>query len=334
MEVLVGVIVKIFKYPYCLWIVNRKMVKKKVSFGKLEINFTNRSLYTLIAFFIVVTLGVGVYALGTTPNPGHSIAQIQPCDNGQILEAVSGSWACVTKPSSGGTSLWSEGETGTIYYDGGYVGLGGVTQAIATLDVDGSGRFTNNLGIEGILGVGGTESSYFMGDVGIGTVEPLYTLHLNGTNAGLKIQSDNNAEIWFDAGEKSGIISYHANGDMIIGADGNVTFSEGVDHVVLNDAWLSGDGGDEGIFVSSTGSVGIGTTTPENYKLKVNGALWVNDLAYVVGMLSADTVKVAAKGTAPSCGGTTVGSIYYNTNGEFYGCRYKSSAFSWVQLSN
>jgi len=313
------------------------MVKKKVSFGKLEINFTNRSLYTLITFFIVVTLGVGVYALGTTPNPGHSIAQIQTCDSaGQILKMSGGAWTCATdEAGSGGTSLWSEGSNGAIYYSGGYVGLGGVTAPIATLDVDGSGHFTSNLGIEGVLGVGGTGGdSYFMGDVGIGIIEPLYTLHLKGVDAGLKIQSDNNAEIWFDAGEKSGIISYLSTGNMIIGADGNVTFSEGVDHVVLNNAWLSGDGDDEGIFVSSTGSVGIGTATPGNYKLKVNGGLWVNDLAYVVGMLSADTVKVAAKAAAPSCSGTTVGSIYYNTNGDFYGCSWKGSVFSWIKLNN
>ena len=35
-------------------------------------------------------------------------------------------------------------------------------------------------------------------------------------------------------------------------------------NVELNGNWLSGDGGNEGLFVSTTGNVGAGTATPVN----------------------------------------------------------------------
>jgi hypothetical protein len=43
------------------------------------------------------------------------------------------------------------------------------------------------------------------------------------------------------------------NGDIKLG---------GSDNIWLNSNWLSGDGGDEGVFVASDGKVGIGTTSP------------------------------------------------------------------------
>ena len=70
-------------------------MKRKRKNIKLVFNFSERALYTLIAILIVLIFGVGVYAVaGTTPNPGHAIADIQPCSDGEILKMSGGAWTC------------------------------------------------------------------------------------------------------------------------------------------------------------------------------------------------------------------------------------------------
>jgi len=62
---------------------------------RISINLSNRWLYTLIAVGIILIIGVGVYALGAIPNPGHSISQLQTCNsNGQTLVMSNGAWTC------------------------------------------------------------------------------------------------------------------------------------------------------------------------------------------------------------------------------------------------
>jgi hypothetical protein len=58
-------------------------------------------------------------------------------------------------------------------------------------------------------------------------------------------------------------------GDSI---SGNLTFSGTSANIALGSNYLSGDGGDEGVFVSSTGNVGIGTTTPSG-KFVISGSI-------------------------------------------------------------
>ena len=57
-------------------------------------------------------------------------------------------------------------------------------------------------------------------------------------------------------------------GDSI---SGNLTFSGTAANIALGSNWVSGDGGDEGIFIDSSGNVGIGTTTPVS-KLSISGS--------------------------------------------------------------
>ncbi|MFT7507291.1 MAG: hypothetical protein ACI92I_000434, partial [Acidimicrobiales bacterium] len=59
-------------------------------------------------------------------------------------------------------------------------------------------------------------------------------------------------------------------GDTISG--GNLVMGGSAANIALGSNYLSGDGGDEGIYVDSTGNVGIGTTTP-NRTLSVDGDL-------------------------------------------------------------
>jgi hypothetical protein len=69
------------------------MVGKKR--GK-KFDISNKLAYTLIVILSIILLGVGVYAIGAVPNPGHAISQLQPCDNGQTLVVSGGVWTCAT----------------------------------------------------------------------------------------------------------------------------------------------------------------------------------------------------------------------------------------------
>jgi hypothetical protein len=77
------------------------MVSKK---GLKKFNISNKLAYTLIVILSIVLIGVGVYALspGITPNPGHIIGEVAlpSCSNGQVLGMVSGSWDCITSPTT------------------------------------------------------------------------------------------------------------------------------------------------------------------------------------------------------------------------------------------
>jgi len=92
----------------------------KLKIKKLQINLTNRWLYTLIVFFSLVVIGVGVYAYGTS-NPatfGHSAGELEGVclSDGTNCPSLNG----------GGGSLWSQ--TGSnIYYNTGNVGIGTTT---------------------------------------------------------------------------------------------------------------------------------------------------------------------------------------------------------------
>jgi len=66
-------------------------------------------------------------------------------------------------------------------------------------------------------------------------------------------------------------------------------------NILLNGEWLSGDGGDEGVFVDSAGNVGIGTSTPQS-KEDVEGGLAVG--ATYSGTTAAPTNGVIVEGRA------------------------------------
>jgi len=124
---------------------------KKLEIKKLQINFTNRWLYTLIVFFSLVVIGVFVYA--TAPNPGHDITQIaepSDCGDGEFLKWTGSSWTCeavsdeVGIDGSGTTNYISKFTGATtlgnsvIYETAGNIGIDGNVYANAFIG-DGSG---------------------------------------------------------------------------------------------------------------------------------------------------------------------------------------------------
>ncbi len=84
----------------------------------IKIYFTNRWLYTFIVIGILIAIGVGVYAYGTS-NPavfGHSIGELAPptgCASGQYLQYSGGVWVCTNIATSCPTG-WTD--TGTFCY--------------------------------------------------------------------------------------------------------------------------------------------------------------------------------------------------------------------------
>jgi hypothetical protein len=122
----------------------KKSTKNKlnVSFFKKEIS--NKLAYTIISVFVLIIVGLGVYALsaGETPNPGHNIKDIGPPANCNGFLKFNGSdWLC-EDISAGGDSVWRASGS-NIYYNNGNVGIGKTIPG-AKLDVNGSIQLTSD----------------------------------------------------------------------------------------------------------------------------------------------------------------------------------------------
>ena len=214
------------------------MVNKKVSVGKIEINFTNRSLYTLIAFFMIVIMGAGVYAFGTIPNPGHAVSQIQTCDSaGQILKMSGGAWTCAAD------------EVGAV--GGGTVGGSGVANYIpkwTTSSALGSSVLYEN---SGSIGVGTTDPGAKFGVSGSSLFKDLF-------NSDIKVAINGGAQ------GQGGLIFYKDNSNRadIMFTDSKLYLAVGIGVTApLNT---------KGLVIDTAGNVGIGTISPTN-KLHIIG---------------------------------------------------------------
>ena len=60
----------------------------------INLNFSNKAVYLLIGIFSVLIIAGFVIALGTVPNPGHAIAELQTCGANQTLIMSNGVWTC------------------------------------------------------------------------------------------------------------------------------------------------------------------------------------------------------------------------------------------------
>jgi len=72
-------------------------MKKKKRGITIQINLSNKVLYTLIIIGILAIVGVGVWAYGTAvPSDfGHSLGELETCNEGETLVVMNGEWDCV-----------------------------------------------------------------------------------------------------------------------------------------------------------------------------------------------------------------------------------------------
>jgi hypothetical protein len=228
---------------------------------KAKAKFSNRFIYSLIAFAVLISVSIGVYALtpGTAPNPGHDISSISPpagCTANQYLQFDGTNWKCstVTIPSAGTSSQWTG--TTSIYFNGN-VGIG-TASPVSTLSVGGKG-FTNT----GIWG-----NSYGNPNNGIG----IYGNDSSTKGVGVEGHSDTNG------------LGYGVYGDGYIGIQG-VGRNAGVIGTTLS----SGDGGTgvQGISYTTNSFGVVGTANGagsygvySNGNMKATGSVAANSFLY------------------------------------------------------
>ena len=183
---------------------------------------------------------------------------------------ISGDYSVVFKiysAETGGTVLWSETQTVTVT-DGLFDVLLGSTTAIQYSVFDGGDKYLAlKIGSDSemsprkrLVSVGYSLHAYNSDKFG-GKDTSEFVFKLDGVspnNGNVDLIAGDNVTITPDAGNHNITIAATASagGDNL----GNHTATE---NVKLNNHWLSGDGGNEGVFVNSDGKVGIGTTTPE-----------------------------------------------------------------------
>ncbi len=119
---------------------------RKIKTGKIQINFSNRWLYTSIVIWIILIVAVGVYAF--TGNVGHTSDQIDEVDPTVIASVKDGiSWTEISGRPAGlddgddvGSSVWTKSGS-NIRYDAGAVGIGSINPMVRLL-VAGTGYTT------------------------------------------------------------------------------------------------------------------------------------------------------------------------------------------------
>lgn len=134
-----------------------------------------------------------------------------------------------------------------------------------------------------------SDTSYFPGNIGIGATTT-DKLNIDGTLRATGVVTLTNL-----AGTGTRCVNVTASGALGVSSENCGTSSGGDNlgngvassNITLGSYWLSGDGGNEGVFVKSDGNVGIGTTNP-GYKLHVSSGHVVVDNDYSFLMKETD----------------------------------------------
>ncbi|MCB4757638.1 MAG: hypothetical protein LHV69_11520, partial [Elusimicrobia bacterium] len=169
---------------------------------------------------------------------------------------------------------WAKDNTsaaGSVIYAGTDYGLKVYTRTAADGDGSPSEKMTITLG----------------GNVGIGTTDPagslLHTRNTAASNSAGYFELTNASNSSYAVYALGPTNAIYASGNIVVtgtvdGVDiSTITFGSddmgnhtATTNIQLGSNWLSGDGGNEGVYVGSTGNVGIGTSNPNN-KLHIQG---------------------------------------------------------------
>ncbi len=118
------------------------MSKKRGKSLRININLSNRWLYTLILIGVLIAVAIGVYAATYSPSgAGHPYTEISTCGANEILKmnSAGNAWEC---SGAGGGSQWITSGN-NIYYSTGNVGIG-TSNPTSRLEVSGNTNIAGN----------------------------------------------------------------------------------------------------------------------------------------------------------------------------------------------
>lgn len=137
------------------------------------------------------------------------------------------------------------------------------------------------VGGEGVSGGGGDVTGVNSGSgLSGGGSSGDVTISLNTENINDCKDSVTNKIYWDGSSLACGIDQSSSNSSSIFGGDDNLGDHVATQNISLKDNWISGDGNDEGVFVTSTGSVGVGIDDLSSYKFKVKGDIGATEGIY------------------------------------------------------
>ena len=298
--------------------------------------------------------GGGITVKGTTDKTFNWIDATDAWTSSEHLHLAAGkSFAAdgIRALGASGLNIGDDAGNGIFVQDGGKVGIG-TTNPGYDLDVDGSGNFTSlYVGGNAVLtgegsifgkwedGAAQGEIFYTGGNVGVGTNNPEYPLHVvgnsvvdgnfvvNGTSGNFNVSDFNVSGDSIVLNYGGGALTSNRGGIIVKDSSfANKTFEyvEGSDYwnsnVGLNitngginassvsavdaNGLTLGDDAGNGIFVEDGGQIGVNTTSP-GYNLHVNGSTHVGG-EFSVGSEFKISAGGAVGGTAPASDGDII----------------------------
>jgi hypothetical protein len=287
---------------------------------------------------------------GLTITPGASISNSNTGDN--AVNSLYSGLAASKQDALSGTGFVKISGTTISYDNSSYITSATVasnyvpyTGAVSSLDLGsnsltaGAGTFSGTLRAQGSV----TESTLNIDriDLGVQAGTPRMVFENSGFTT-WEIDNESGKFRWFTPGierlslDSSGNLSLvtgalQINGTSVISSaralqnitgittTGSLTMSGSSANIILGSNYLSGDGDDEGIYVDSTGNVGIGTNSPGS-NLDVKGTIRLSGSSSGYVGFAAASAAGSTTYTLPSSDGT--GGYVLSTNG--------SGVLSWV----
>ncbi|USN87538.1 MAG: tail fiber domain-containing protein [Candidatus Nomurabacteria bacterium] len=295
--------------------------------NSLVVRINDDGTYTDTTPFVINTSGnVGI----GTSTPGSKLVVGGDSEFGGLL-TMTGSVANI---ALGSNWLSGDGDDEGVYVNNiGDVSIGTTTD-IAKLNVDGSIYMPNNNGFKTKDNTGNNVTLFNM------TTSNNVLINGSTVSGNMVLNIPNSSGVFqFETGTSSNtVMKILNNGNVVIGTttssykfavDGTSSFYNTLNmsgtnaNIALGSNWLSGDGGDEGVYVSSSGDVSIGTTTavrkltvdghifvPNNYGLTTNDN--VGNVSSLISMSGANNVLVGGSNVSGS-----MNFILPNATGDF-----------------